>query len=333
MRGVRVVVGETLDVVIQRVQASRRQHTGLTHAAAQHLAPAVRHVDQRPAADNLPEHPAFDWYTERISEQRAVLDELDAAIGDVTLVLVPHLPGEPIGPKVLAELLEHARHRGGSALPGPLRPIVDRESGSGLDAVYRLRLELPQVDPAALTSWLGRRRPDHRGGRTAAPGQIGVRPAQMHRVGRTAARRRVDRAISTQSGGMAGVTESRTDAGAGRHSDIAPELRQLAQTILDKLDPAVRLAAARAASGGAGKCQQVWCPVCALAALVNGEQHPLLTVIAEHSVALLAGVRAMAGADVPEPPDPSTPGTAPTPDDPAPSGPGRYQHIPVSVDE
>jgi arsenite-transporting ATPase len=103
---------------------------------------------------NLPEHPAFDWYTERIAEQRAVLDELDKAIGDVTLVLVPHLAGEPIGPKALAELLDGARQRGGSAPPAPVRPVVDRESGSGLDAVYRMRLELPQVDPGALT--LGR---------------------------------------------------------------------------------------------------------------------------------------------------------------------------------
>jgi arsenite-transporting ATPase len=103
---------------------------------------------------NLPEHPAFDWYTERISEQRAVLEELDTTIGDVKLVLVPHLPGEPIGPKALAELLDSARRRDGSPPPGPLRPVVDRESGSGLDAVYRLRLELPQVDPATLT--LGR---------------------------------------------------------------------------------------------------------------------------------------------------------------------------------
>ena len=103
---------------------------------------------------NLPEHPAFDWYTERISEQRTVLEELDAAIGDVKLVLVPHLPGEPIGPKALAELLDSARRRDGSPPPGPLRPVVDRESGAGLDAVYRLRLELPQVDSGALT--LGR---------------------------------------------------------------------------------------------------------------------------------------------------------------------------------
>jgi arsenite/tail-anchored protein-transporting ATPase len=103
---------------------------------------------------NLPEHPAFDWYTERIAEQNAVLEELDATIGDVKLILVPHLAGEPIGPKALAELLELARSRDGSPPPGPLRPVVDRESGSGLDAVYRLRLELPQVDSAALT--LGR---------------------------------------------------------------------------------------------------------------------------------------------------------------------------------
>lgn len=125
---------------------------------------------------------------------------------------------------------------------------------------------------------------------------------------------------------------------SGSHPDIGPELRQLAQTILDKLDPAVRLAAAKATEGGAGRCEQVWCPVCALAALVNGEQHPLLTVIAEHSVALLTVVRAMAHSGEaptppPEPPDPTRPEGPPPDDDPppAPAGPGHYQHIPVTV--
>lgn len=103
---------------------------------------------------NLPAHPAFDWYAERIREQRTALAELDHAIGDVVLVLAPHLPGEPIGPKALGELFDSVRRRDGSAPPGPLRPVVDRESGSGLGSVYRLRLELPQVDPGALT--LGR---------------------------------------------------------------------------------------------------------------------------------------------------------------------------------
>ncbi|HZS20837.1 MAG TPA: ArsA family ATPase [Pseudonocardiaceae bacterium] len=103
---------------------------------------------------NLPEHPAFDWYAERISEQHAVLDELDAAVGDVALVLAPHLPVEPIGPKALGELLESVRRRDGSPPPGPLRPLVELESGSGLNSVYRLRLRLPPLDSGALT--LGR---------------------------------------------------------------------------------------------------------------------------------------------------------------------------------
>ncbi|HTM86411.1 MAG TPA: ArsA-related P-loop ATPase, partial [Mycobacterium sp.] len=103
---------------------------------------------------NLPAHPAFDWYAERIAEQRMVLDDLDAAIGDVALALAPHLAGEPIGPKALADLFGAVRYRGGSAPPGPLRPVVDRESGSGLGSVYRLRLELPQIDPGTLS--LGR---------------------------------------------------------------------------------------------------------------------------------------------------------------------------------
>lgn len=79
------------------------------------------------------------------------------------------------------------------------------------------------------------------------------------------------------------------------HPNLGPELRQLAQAILDRMDPAVRAAAAMAgeAMRGPGRCQQVWCPVCALAALINGEQHPMLTVIAEHSVALMSLIQAM----------------------------------------
>ncbi|WP_197520765.1 ArsA family ATPase [Mycobacterium sp. E2238] len=103
---------------------------------------------------NLPEHPAFYWYAERISEQRGVLDELDATIGEVALVLTPHLSGEPIGPKALGELLDSARRRGGAPPPGPLRPTVDLESGTGLGSIYRMRLALPQLDPSTLT--LGR---------------------------------------------------------------------------------------------------------------------------------------------------------------------------------
>ncbi len=128
------------------------------------------------------------------------------------------------------------------------------------------------------------------------------------------------------------------------HPDIGPELRRLAQVILDRLDPAVRAAATMAteALSGPGRCQQVWCPVCALAAVANGEQHPLLTVIAEHSVALLAVIRGMVpdsgvpgsgvpGSGVPDSgvpdsgvPDSGVPGAG-VPD-------GRYQGIPIVVE-
>jgi hypothetical protein len=121
------------------------------------------------------------------------------------------------------------------------------------------------------------------------------------------------------------------------HPDIGPELRKLAQKILDQIDPAIRLAAARAVGDGAGTgaCQQVWCPVCALAAVVSGDEHPLLTVIAEHSVALLSVIRAIVDQvdrPTPTPPDgpPTGPG-APAADEPPP--PSRYQPIVVTVEE
>ena len=119
------------------------------------------------------------------------------------------------------------------------------------------------------------------------------------------------------------------------HPELTAELRRLAQTLLDTLDPAVRMAAARAASGSPGKCEQVWCPVCAVAALVSGEQHPLLTVVAEHSVSLLAVVRAMTEGleeTVRTPADPPGAPSSPEPE-PARPRPGHYQHIPIDVDE
>lgn len=123
------------------------------------------------------------------------------------------------------------------------------------------------------------------------------------------------------------------------HPDIGPELRQLAQAILDRLDPAVRAAAGMAAQNlrGPGRCQQVWCPVCALAALISGEQHPLLTVIAEHSVTLLDMLRTMAAEPSGSAPDPGgDPGaeapSGPAEDSPPPSQDRRYHHIPIVIE-
>jgi hypothetical protein len=134
-------------------------------------------------------------------------------------------------------------------------------------------------------------------------------------------------------------------SGPGAHSDLGPELRQLAQALLDRIDPAVRAAAALAAArsgAGPGKCQQVWCPVCALAALVTGEEHPLITIIGEHSVALLTVIRMVVdgGATAPEPPKPPTSPQGPqrgggaAADDADPeSAHSRYQPIAITVEE
>lgn len=125
------------------------------------------------------------------------------------------------------------------------------------------------------------------------------------------------------------------------HSDLGPELRQLVQSLLDRLGPAVRAAASMAgdARRGTGRCEQVWCPVCALAAAVNGEQHPLLTLLAEHSESLMTVVRAIAGDQPPAEPTTAAAAAPPTPEAdepdagaPPPSSNGRYHHIPIVLE-
>ncbi|OBG29323.1 hypothetical protein [Mycobacterium sp. 852002-51057_SCH5723018] len=132
----------------------------------------------------------------------------------------------------------------------------------------------------------------------------------------------------------------------GAHPELGPELRRLAQAILDSIDPAVRTAAALTAGAGVGtgKCQQVWCPVCALAALATGDQHPLLTVIADHSMALLEVIRGIVSdindidrSGKPPPDGPAGGGADADADAGATAGDTtvktRYQPIPVTVEE
>ncbi|HEU4360300.1 MAG TPA: hypothetical protein VFR27_02185 [Mycobacterium sp.] len=121
----------------------------------------------------------------------------------------------------------------------------------------------------------------------------------------------------------------------GVHPDLGelgPELRKLAQAILDGIDPAVRAAAMLASSGNPGRCQQVWCPLCALAAVAAGEEHPLLTVIAEHSVALFAVIRAIL-VETGETPGPDGPPGGGAADGDGAATKGGYQHIPVTIED
>lgn len=118
----------------------------------------------------------------------------------------------------------------------------------------------------------------------------------------------------------------------GEHPDIGPELKQIARQILVLLDPLIQAAAAFAPSVGGepGKCQQVWCPVCAIAAFTSGEEHPLTAIVAEHGAALLSLVRAMANSDDTEPAEANarTEGSGQES-----KVPGRYQPIPVTIHE
>ncbi|CAN5719910.1 hypothetical protein BH09ACT7_BH09ACT7_09600 [soil metagenome] len=114
-----------------------------------------------------------------------------------------------------------------------------------------------------------------------------------------------------------------------QHPNLGPELRQFAATILAMLDPLIQAAPALTppADTEPGKCQQVWCPVCAMAAVAAGESHPLATTIAEHGAALLTLARALLNPEQPEQPaggDGPGPSSHPT---------GGYQPIPVTVVE
>ncbi len=122
------------------------------------------------------------------------------------------------------------------------------------------------------------------------------------------------------------------------HPELGPELRKLAQAILDGIDPAVRMAASLTAGDGpgTGKCQQIWCPVCALAAVATGDQHPLITVIADHSIALLEVIRSIVDdidRSTKSPPD-GPPGGGPNPEPEGGTTAGtHYQPIPVTIED
>lgn len=73
------------------------------------------------------------------------------------------------------------------------------------------------------------------------------------------------------------------------HSDVAADLWTLAETVLTHLEPVLRQAMDEQRERPRQGCS--WCPVCALAALVRGEQHDLLTLLATEGAAVLVLVR------------------------------------------
>ncbi|MEU1982591.1 hypothetical protein [Nocardia sp. NPDC019395] len=79
-------------------------------------------------------------------------------------------------------------------------------------------------------------------------------------------------------------------------AEFADELRLLAEAVLERVEPVLRDAAA---DGKPEWNNCTWCPLCAAAALVRGEQHEVLATIAAHGTAIVTVLReALAGAPV-----------------------------------
>ncbi|MCX4098738.1 hypothetical protein [Nocardia sp. alder85J] len=109
---------------------------------------------------------------------------------------------------------------------------------------------------------------------------------------------------------------------ADHMSEFTEELRLLAETLLERVEPVLRRAAAddRPEWDGCG-----WCPLCATAALVRGEHHEAVATIAAHGTAIVTVLReALAGVPV-DPVAPDRPEPAQRPAS------ARYQPIPVQI--
>ncbi|HYH31400.1 MAG TPA: hypothetical protein VD903_13525 [Pseudonocardia sp.] len=97
--------------------------------------------------------------------------------------------------------------------------------------------------------------------------------------------------------------------GCGAHAGVGEELRSLALTALDRIDPVIdRMRDGTAADdGGTGTCAA--CPVCAVLAALRGERPELAARMAEHAAGLVAVLRAALEEGAPAP----APDAAPEP--------------------
>ncbi|AEF39748.1 hypothetical protein [Hoyosella subflava] len=73
----------------------------------------------------------------------------------------------------------------------------------------------------------------------------------------------------------------------------ARELKLLARSVVDRLEPMVAQVAQTQQAGPYLRSGCAWCPVCALMALSRGENHELLGYVASHGASLLSFVRAL----------------------------------------
>ncbi|QNG18509.1 hypothetical protein G4H71_00990 [Rhodococcus triatomae] len=123
------------------------------------------------------------------------------------------------------------------------------------------------------------------------------------------------------------------------HARLVAELQALAETTLDRIEPLVERLAAGEIPGIPGAdapeftgCH--WCPVCALAALVRGEQHELLAALSGHALTIVMLLREiLAEHGTRTPPEGGGPDAGPpagdSPD--ATESPGPSGFVPIAV--
>lgn len=98
------------------------------------------------------------------------------------------------------------------------------------------------------------------------------------------------------------------------HSDVAAELWALAETVLTRVEPMLRQAVTDQQERPRQGCS--WCPVCALSALIRGEQHDLLTVLATEGATVIAMIRQLVAEHMDGPASQATHPSTETTEDP-----------------
>src|SRR5690349_10015609 len=158
--------------------------------------------------------PAARWLRERHSEQQAVLGEL-TGLGGVSLSTVDHTAAEPTG---VAAAAAGAAHAGGGHVGGLGVRAGDRPARRGRRSA--------RAGPR-------RRRAGGRGRRGAAAGGAAVGAAPVHGHRSAAGRRRPVRRVRPRPRGLDPMTTPGCDA----HAGASAELRDLARTALDRVEP------------------------------------------------------------------------------------------------
>lgn len=111
------------------------------------------------------------------------------------------------------------------------------------------------------------------------------------------------------------MAEMSSDKSHADHPKFGDELKLLLETVLERVEPALRRAAAGAEKEPWGSCD--WCPACAAAALLRGEHHDVLGTLADHGTAVVIVLReALAGIPVEPvyPPESDPDAAGPPPD-------------------